>query len=259
MSGRPVAIVTGGGTGVGAATSLWLARRGHNVLVNYRSSGDEAAEVVERCRELGAEAEAVRGDVARDADCRRLAAAAAKRWGRIDVLVNNAGTTLFRPMEDLDALDAEDFLAIYRVNAIGPYQMARAAAPPMREKGGAIVNVSSIAGSHGGGSSHAYAASKGALNTLTLSLARALAPRTRVNAVLPGLITGRWLREGLGDEAYERTRKGYAAASALQGVATPEQVAEAVGWLATGASLMTGQLVTVDAGFTLGPPQGLVR
>lgn len=201
------------------------------------------------------DAVAVQGDVADDADCRRIAAEAQTRWGRIDVLVNSAGTTLFRSMVDLDALDAADFARLYQVNTVGPYQMARAVAGAMRAQGGAIINISpSIAALNGNGSSYAYAASKGALNTLTLALARNLAPDIRVNAVL-GMIEGRWLKEGLGEEVYERVREGFAANAALGVVATPGQVAATIGWLAIEAKLMTGQLLTVDAGLLLGRPR----
>jgi 3-oxoacyl-[acyl-carrier protein] reductase len=251
---RPVAIVTGAATGIGAATASWLAARGRNVIVNYRQSAAAAADVVANCRSHGVEAHAIAGDVSLDADCRLIAAAAITRWGRIDVLVNSAGTTLFRPMTDLGALSAQDFENIYRVNVIGPYQMTRAVAVTMRLTGGAIVNVSSIAGTSGTGSSYAYAASKGALNTLTRALARNLAPEITVNAVLPGMVQGRWLLEGVGEAAYAATRDNFARESALGVVATPEQVAEIIGWLATKGTIITGELITIDAGLSLGRP-----
>ena len=255
MVERPVAVVTGAATGVGAACARWFARQGYDVLVNYRSSEAAAEQVVEQCLAAGVDCVAVQGDVAEDVDCRGVAAMAIDRWNRIDILINSAGTTLFRPMSDLEALSAEDFGAIFAVNVVGAYQMVRAVAPVMaRNAGGAVVNVSSIAGMNGTGSSYAYAASKGALNTLTLSLARNLAPRIRVNAVAPGMIEGRWLLEGLGEVSYERVRDDFARESALGAVATPDNVAETVGWLSTRAELMTGQLVVVDAGMMLGRP-----
>ena len=125
--------------------------------------------------------------------------------------------------------------------------------------GGAVVNISSVAGVNGTGSCYAYAASKGALNTLTLALARNLAPGIRVNAVLPGMIEGRWLREGVGDAAYEKVRDGFARSAALETVATPDQIAATAGWLATDAVLMTGQLVTADAGVLLGRPPRVIE
>jgi 3-oxoacyl-[acyl-carrier protein] reductase len=252
MEPSRVAIVTGAGSGVGAATALRLASRGHHVLVNYARSADAAEAVARDCRAAGVDAFAMRGDVGVDAECRALVAAAAGRWGRVDVLVSSAGTTRFVPMADLEAMDAADFAPVFAVNALGPFQMARAAAPLLRAAGGAIVNVSSAASLSGSGSSWAYVASKGALNALTLGLARQLAPQVRVNAVLPGMIEGRWLREGLGDEAYARVRAQFAAGAALGTVSTPDQVAAAVVWLACDAEVVTGQLLTVDAGFLLG-------
>ena len=259
VSDRPVAIVTGGATGVGAATARWLCEHGHDVVINYRRSDAEAHETAEDCNARGADVLCVQGDVAVDEDCRRIAKAATDRWGRIDVLINSAGTTLFRPMDDLGALDADDFHAIYSVNTVGPFQMVRAAAMALREANGSVVNISSIAGTNGSGSSYAYAASKGALNTLTLSLARTLAPDIRVNALLPGMIDGRWLREGLGEAGFEKSTAHYAARSALQKISTPDQIAEAAGWLAISAPTMTGQLITIDAGLTLGRPLTLSK
>ncbi len=254
---RPVAVITGAATGVGAASARWLAARGHDVLVNYRASSDAAQRVAEQCREAGADAIAVQGDVSSDADCRNLARVADERWGRVDVLVNSAGVTLFRSMADLEALDAADFSAIYAVNVIGPYQMTRAAAPLMRE-GGSVVMISSLAGVNGTGSSYAYAASKGALNTLTITLARNLAPRIRVNAVCPGFIEGRWLREGLGEETYDRLHEKFKKDAALNAVATPEDVAATAGWLAVDAGLLTGQVLIADNGLMLGRPPVVV-
>ena len=158
------------------------------VVVNYTKSETEAQETASACRELGVETLVCRADVSVDEDCRRMASEAVAKWSRIDGLVNNAGQSVFASSADLEALSAEDFLRIYSVNVVGAYQMTRAVAPHLKTQGrGAIVNVSSISSLTGAGSSIAYAASKGALNTLTLSLARALAPEIRVNAVLPAL------------------------------------------------------------------------
>jgi len=256
---QKAAIITGAGTGVGAATATWLAKRGYDVLINYSRSAPAADAVVAECRALGSDAVAVQGDVGNDADCRRLADEARKRWGRIDALVNSAGTTQFVSMSDLDALNAEDFERVFRTNVIGVFQMSRAVAKTMKNTGGAIVNVSSIGALTGNGSSYAYSASKAALNTLTLSLARNLAPEIRVNAVLPGMIEGRWLREGLGDEAYERMKAQWSNAAALGTVCTPAQIAETIGWLVTQAEVMTGQLITVDGGTLLGKPPAAAR
>lgn len=252
---RGVAIVSGGGTGVGAAAARQLAARGLNVAVLYSSSKTEAAAVATACAESGGDAVAMRCNVANDEDCRRVVADAVARWGRVDVVVNSAGTTQFAPMSDLDALSERDFQQVFAVNTIGPYLMARAAAPQMRKAGrGAIINVSSVGSLNGNGSSYAYVTSKAALNALTMALARNLAPEIRVNAVLPGLIDTEWLKRGLGAEAYERVRDNWADQSALQTYCTADDVAGAIVWLALDAPLVTGQLLTIDGGFLLGRP-----
>ncbi len=248
-----VVIVTGASTGVGAAAAKRLAGGGARVIVNYSRSRDDAEATASACREAGGDAVAVQGDVASEADCRRMANETVSRWGRIDGLVNNAGTTVFRRGGgDFEALTAEDFQRIYAVNVIGAFQMARAVAPQMKEQGrGSIVNTSSVAGVMGIGSSIAYAASKGALNTLTLSLARALAPEIRVNTVAPGFITGRWWREKMGD-GYDRMVADAAAAAPLKRAGTPEDMAAAAVWLLTGDVNITGEILISDGGFHLG-------
>lgn len=248
-----IAIITGGATGVGAAVARMLAARGHNVLINYSRSSDAAAQVVQECIALGADALAVKADVSSDSDCRALVQQAVARWGRVDALVNSAGTTRFIPMSDLEAVSTQDFEQVYAVNTIGPFQMARAVKAHM-QAGSAIVNVSSIAGLTGSGSSLPYVLSKAALNILTVSLARTLAPAIRVNAVLPGMIDGRWMRDGLGDDAFERVKNQYAEVSALGKISQPEHIASAVCWLLEADSMVTGQLIPVDAGFMLGRP-----
>jgi len=250
MSDARIFVVTGSSSGVGAATALELARRGFSVVINYAKSAAGAEETAQACLRAGGEAVTVRADVAQDPDCRRLAAAAIDKWGRIDGLVNNAGTTKFASMRDLEALSAEDFQRIYSINLVGAYQMIRACEAPLRASRGAVVNVSSIAGTMGIGSSFAYACSKGALNTLTLALARALGPDIRVNAVLPGFTETRWLKEGLGDR-YSQGRDSYADRSALRTTMTPEEVAASIVALLESKKI-TGQLLTIDAGFGIG-------
>jgi NAD(P)-dependent dehydrogenase (short-subunit alcohol dehydrogenase family) len=247
-----VVMVTGAGSGIGAAIARHFAARGWGVLVNYAANRAGAEATVEACREAGGDAVACQGDVAEDADCRRLADAALARWGRIDALVNNAGVTKFVPAPDLDGLAAEDFQRIFAVNVIGAFQMARAVAPAMRTQGaGAIVNLSSFAGLRGFGSSLAYAASKGALNTLTLGLARVLAPEIRVNAVCPSFAETEWLAKGVGNEKSEQFKSKVAAAAPLKRIASVEDIAETVFWLVTGARHLTGELVTLAGGLQL--------
>jgi 3-oxoacyl-[acyl-carrier protein] reductase len=154
---------------------------------------------------------------------------------------------------DLAGLTAQDFLDVYSVNVIGVYQMTRAVAPHMQTaRRGAVVNISSVAGVMGGGSSIAYAASKGALNTMTLSLARALGPEIRVNTICPGFIQGRWLRGGMGDEAYESAVHRQQTATPLQRAGTPEDMAAVAVWFLEGADHVTGEILMVDAGSHLG-------
>src|SRR5690242_20144984 len=147
-----VAIVTGSASGIGAATALELSKRGWSVVINYSKSADEAKKVAAKCKD----AIAVQADVGEDAECKKLVKAAIDKWGRLDALVNNAGTTKFVKHSDLDGLSAEDFLRIYRLNVVGPFQMVRASSAALKAAKGAIVNVSSVASQLGTGSSVAY-------------------------------------------------------------------------------------------------------
>lgn len=248
-----VCIVTGSATGTGAACAIQLARKGCRVVVNYTRSEQEARRTVEACEAAGTQAIMVRGDVGIDADCHALAQAALVKWDRIDALINNAGITKFAAAADLDALDAADFQRIYAVNVIGPYQMIRACVPAMKKQGkGAIVNISSISGVMGIGSSTAYVASKGALNAMTLALARSLAPGIRVNAVCPGLIETRWHLDRFSKEDYAKFKAGYEKSVPLAKAATADDVAEVAVWLIEGADLVTGESILVDGGLHLG-------
>ncbi len=246
-----VALVTGGGTGVGRATALALARLGCHVAVNYSRSKDEAERTAADVAALGVRSVAVRADVAEDSDCRSLVATTVRELGRLDVLVQSAGTTTFIAHADLEKVGDDDWRRIFDVNVKGPFQCARAATAPMRAAGaGAIVNVSSVAGVAGVGSSIPYCASKAALNNLTLTLARSLAPLIRVNAVAPGFITGRWLGEGLG-AGYEPIKKAMEARAPLHRVCEPEDVAAAILGFVTGSDLVTGQVLVVDGGLLI--------
>jgi len=247
-----VAIVTGSSSGVGAACARQLAERGCHVVVNYSSNEAGARETEAACRAFGVETLVVRANVADDADCRRMAEAADAKWGRIDALVNNAGTTKFCPHGNLEGLSRQDFLDIYSVNTVGAYQMTRAVVPAMKRGGrGSVVNVASIAAVTGVGSSVAYAASKGALVTMTLSLARVLGPEVRVNAVCPGFIQGDWLREGMGAETYDRTKRLLEESTPLRLTTTPDTVAEAILYFVAGADVVTGETLILDGGMHL--------
>lgn len=249
-----VAIVTGSATGLGAAVALQLADKGCNVVINYTKSEKEAKETLAACQAKGVEAILAQGDVGEDADCRRIVDETVKKWGRVDVLVNNAGGTKFANHAELDELNAEDFLWIYKVNVVGAYQMIRACAPHMREAGkGSVVNVSSIAGVTGIGSSVAYAASKGALNTMTLSLARSLAPKIRVNAVCPGFIGTRWFSDRFGQQTFEGIKRQQEQSTPLGRAGTPEDIATAVVFFCgEGSDHITGETLITDAGMHLG-------
>jgi 3-oxoacyl-[acyl-carrier protein] reductase len=255
MNPRKTAIVTGSATGVGAATALLLAQRGYDVLINYSKSEQEARESQAACKEAGADTLLLRGDVAADADCKAMVQAAVKRWKRLDALVNNAGISIFGEASGWDALDAEAFQRILGVNTVGTFQMVRACLPHLKASQGCIVNVSSIAGALGIGSSVPYIASKGAVNAMTLHLARTLAPEIRVNAVCPGLITSRWFVEGIGQEGYDKVKASYEQNVPLQRASTPQDVAEAIVWLVDGAKTTTGELLLLDGGMHLGARQ----
>jgi NAD(P)-dependent dehydrogenase (short-subunit alcohol dehydrogenase family) len=250
-----VVVVTGASTGLGRAVATEVSRQGASaVVINYAHNRADAEETARLCQAEGAETVLAQGDVGNDADCRAIAAAA-ERFGRIDALFNNAGTTKFASHGDLEAVSAQDFLDLYAVNVVGAYQMVRAcrslleAAP----QPGAVVMTASIAGVTGIGSSIPYAASKGALNTMTLSLARALAPRIRVNAICPGFIDTPWFGKGVPEAAVDRIRANAAAGTPLKVASKPEDIAAAALFLASPASRhVTGETLLVDAGSHLG-------
>ncbi len=245
------AIVTGSSsvTGIGAECAKALSSRGCNVLINYLSNQDGAEETAALCAANGVETLTVQGDVSNDADCRAMVAAAIDKWGRLDVLVNNAATTKPVPQADLEGLDAEEFLRIYSVNVVGNFQMTRAAAPHLRATGdAAVVNISSIGAFLGNGSSMAYSASKGALNTMTISLARVLAPEVRVNAVCPGGLLGNWTAKIMTPEGYQRRVREAETEFPLGKAVWPIDVAETVLWLITEATTITGEAIRMDVG-----------
>jgi NAD(P)-dependent dehydrogenase (short-subunit alcohol dehydrogenase family) len=258
MGERKVCVVSGSSSGIGAATVKRYAREGWDVVVNFSRSRDPAEAVAHECRALGAahgvQAWVVQADVADDAQCRRLADETLQHLGRCDVLVNNAGTTKFVPLKNLDGLQAQDFHDIYAVNVVGAYQLTRAFVPLLQQQAHAgVVNISSVASLMGRGSSIAYMASKGAVNAMTVGLARALSPQIRVNAIAPGLVDTPWLRQGLGDR-YPKYVKEWTDRAALDDVIQPEDVADAAWWLGAGAAKTTGEVLLLDAGFRLTKP-----
>ena len=244
MTGK-AALVTGGGTGVGRAVALKLAERGVNVAVNYSRSATEAATTVDDIEALGVDGLAIQADVASDASVKAMVEQVVAVFGRLDVVVNSAGTTAFVPHEDLDGMNEADWDRIQAVNLKGPFFVSRAATPHLRASGdGAIVNVSSLAGVTGIGSSIAYVASKGGLNSITKSLARALAPEIRVNSVAPGAIDTRWMDEHRDflQVAIDRMP--------LKRAATPEDIADGVLMLVENR-YVTGEVLVMDGGDSL--------
>lgn len=243
-----VALVTGSATGIGRACALRFAENGFHVVVNYSKSEEDAREtlkLVEACHVRGL---LVQCDVGSDAAVRDMLHKIEREFGRLDVLVNNAGATWFIDHKNLEEMTEEKWDRILQVNLKGPFFCTRAAVPLMRKSGGgAIVSVSSVAGLSGDGSSIAYAASKGALNTMTKSLARALGPDIRVNAVCPGPVDTRWLRAVMSPDELEKRTSHFP----MKRPALPEDIADAVFYLATGTSLTTGQCLVVDGGRTM--------
>ena len=252
VSSNKVAIITGGSRGVGAATAKLLASKGWNITITCTSSMDDAKNVVKECEKLGVEAIAIVADVSEDNSCVQTAQETIEKWGRIDALVNNAGTTKFVfNHADLDGLDAEDFLHIYKVNVVGPFQMVRACKEMLLNSDNpSVVNISSIAGIKGLGSSLAYASSKGALNTMTKSMARNLGP-IRVNAICPGFIQGDWLRNGMGDDLYNAALENLTNNTPLKLTVTPEQVAEGIYSFIGINKVVTGETMLMDGGHHL--------
>jgi len=258
LAGRK-AIVTGSATGLGRSIALKLAERGADVIINCARSVAEGEATAADCQALGSQSRLVQADVSTDEGCRKLAEAAAQA-GRLDILVNNAGTTKHaRDHSDLDALTREDFLDLYAVNVAGPFLMMQACKPLLIEshrqtgRAAAVLNTSSIAGVTGIGSSVAYAATKGALNTMTLSLARALAPEIRVNAICPGFIGTRWFKDKMDEEQYQRMEASVVAATPLNVASGPDDIADSALFFLTDASRhVTGETLLVDAGTHLG-------
>ena len=242
---RKVALITGSATGVGSACAVRFAKLGYAVAVNYSRSQKDAEETLAQVKSLGAPAILHKTSVADDAGVREMVRRCRDELGGLDVLVNNAGTTHFVPHTDLDALTEQVWADIFDVNMKGTFYGCRAAMPLLKERKGNIVNITSVAGLSGQGSSIPYAMSKAALNCLTQSLARAFAPDVRVNAVAPGPIVSRWL------EGREEMVEASVKVTPLKRASTTDEIAEVVEFLATRAAMMTGQVVVVDGGRTM--------
>lgn len=236
-----VAIVTGSSSGIGTAVARSLAGEGVSVVINSAKSAAGGQAVAESLPE----AMYVQADIADDEACRSLAAAAIERFGRLDMLVNNAGTTEVIAHSDLAAVTDEIWHRILGVNVLGTWHMTRACVPALRAGGdGVVVNVTSVAGLRATGSSVPYAVSKAAVNHLTVLLANVLGPQIRVNAVAPGLVDTPWTAGWDAARDFARTR------TPLRRSARPEDVAAAVMGLIR-ARHVTGQVLAVDGGLTL--------
>lgn len=239
------AIVTGAAVSVGRAVALDLARRGVAVAVNYSRSVADAEQTAAECEKLGVRAICVQADVGHDDQVRAMAEKAVEAFGRLDVLVNNAGVTRFIDHADMEKVGEDDWDYIFRTNVWGTFVCTRAAVPALRRDGGGVViNLSSVAGVYGTGSSVPYCASKAAINNMTVTLARALAPDIRVNAVAPGFVDTRWWSER---EHADAIKEFAAAAAPLKKVCRAEDVSKVVMDLVS-SDMMTGQVVVVDGG-----------
>jgi 3-oxoacyl-[acyl-carrier protein] reductase len=243
-----VAIVTGGGTGIGQAVCRRLAEAGARaVIVNYARSQAEAEATAQELSQGGTDAVAHRADVSREAEVRAMVGETVRRFGRLDVLVNNAGTTHYIDFADLDGITDQVWEQLLDTNLKGTFYCSRAAAPELRKARGSIVNVASVAGHRGAGSSIPYGVTKAGIIQLTRGLAIALAPEVRVNSVSPGQVVTRWPRVRRGLEWAEATEAASAARTPLKGSATADHVAQAVMWFVS-SDWVTGEDLIVDGG-----------
>ncbi|MCW2809091.1 MAG: 3-oxoacyl-[acyl-carrier-protein] reductase [Marmoricola sp.] len=249
-----VVLVTGSATGIGAECAYGAAERGARVVVNYSRSADAAMETAERIGALGGDVRVEQCDVADEASVKQMVENIESSWGAVDVLVNNAGYTSFVDFADLDGMTDEIWKRTMDVNLMGTWHCSKAVAPGMRRAGGAIVNISSVGGIRADGSSIAYVVSKAAINTLTVALARALAPNIRVNAVAAGFVQTRWWEKGgsTSTDEVDALAAQMAATMPLQTVGQPEDIADAVLWFAEHARTVTAQTLIVDSGLHLG-------
>jgi 3-oxoacyl-[acyl-carrier protein] reductase len=247
---KRAALVTGSATGIGRATAVELARHGFDVAVNYSRSASEAQETVGLCEAAGARTLLIQADVSDDPQVRRMLAQVEDGFGRLDALVNVAGTTVLTAQEDLEAITPEDFDRVFAVNVKGVFLATRAAAPLLKRTGdAAVVNLASIVGPRPGAQPIPYAASKAAVVNMTRTFSRVLAPEVRVNAVAPGWIAGEWMRRTLG-EHYDRLMERRAKATPLGRVATIEDVAEVIVNLIEHNKFVTGETIVIDGGFS---------
>jgi 3-oxoacyl-[acyl-carrier protein] reductase len=249
MASRKVALVTGAATGIGAAAVLALARAGYDVALNYSSSEKAARDTAAKAEKLGAKTLVIKCDVADEPAVRAMLSQIKERFGRLDVLINNAGTTASWKPKDLDTLSLEEWDRVFAVNVRGLFQVTRAAAPMLKEAKGCVVNTASIVGLRPGPQPLPYAASKAAVVNLTKTLAWNLGPEIRVNAVAPGWMEGDWMKRMLKDK-YDDLMGKRAKATPLKRVVTADDVAETMMSLVEGNRFVTGEIIVIDGGFT---------
>jgi len=249
MASRKAALVTGAATGIGRAAVLALARAGYDVAVNYSSSEKAARDTAAAAEKLGAQTLAIKCDVADEPGVRRMVASVKEKFGRLDVLINNAGTTAAWTPKDLETLSLEEWDRVFAVNVRGLFQVTRAALPLLREAKGCVVNTASIVGLRPGPQPLPYAASKAAVVNLTKTLAWNLGPDVRVNAVAPGWMEGDWMKRMLKDK-YDDLMGKRAKATPLKRVVTAEDVAETMMTLVEANRFVTGEVIVIDGGFT---------
>lgn len=249
MASRKVALVTGAATGIGRSAVLALARAGYDVVVNYSSSDKAARATAAEAQKLGARTLLVRCDVSDEPGVRAMVSQVKETFGRLDVLVNNAGTTAAWKPKDLETLSLEEWDRVFAVNVRGLFQVSRACVALLREAKGCIVNTASIVGLRPGPQPLPYAASKAAVVNLTKTLAWNLGPEIRVNAVAPGWMEGDWMKRMLKDK-YDDLMGKRAKATPLKRVVTADDVAETMMSLIEANRFVTGEVIVIDGGFT---------
>ena len=249
MASRKAALVTGGATGIGKSAVLALARAGYDVAINYSSSEAAARAAAREAENLGAKALLARCDVSDEAGVRSMLDSVRKTFGRLDVLINNAGTTASWKMKDLDSLSLEEWDRVFAVNVRGLFQVTRAAAPLLRVNKGCVINTASVVGLRPGPQPLPYAASKAAVVNLTRTLAWNLGPEIRVNAVAPGWMEGDWMKRMLKDK-YEDLMGKRAKSTPLKRVVTADDVAQTMMSLIESNRFVTGEVIVIDGGYT---------
>ena len=248
-STKRAALVTGAASGIGRAAALALARAGYHVAINYSKSEKEAKAVAEEAGRSGARTLLCRCDVADEAGVRAMLTTVGDEFGRLDVLINNAGTTAAWKPKDLESISLEDWDRVFAVNVRGLFQVTRAAVPRLRVSKGCIVNTASIVGLRPGPQPLPYAASKAAVINLTKTLAYNLGPEIRVNAVAPGWMEGDWMQRMLKDK-YEELMGRRAKLTPLRRCVTAEDVVETMMSLVQSNRFVTGEVIVIDGGFS---------